>query len=427
MAIRTYGTMGVDWEQRVDFDRLRRERLARANEHLRLVGARGAAVLRHEQHPLHHGDAHRHLGDGQADPVLPAAAGRRADPVGLRLRGTPPSDLLPVARRGPLPRRHLDAARCRRGPRRGRRAQDSGRARGARVAGRAPRRRHGRAAGAAGARGRGHPGRRRPGADAGRSQDQDAGRDHVARDGVRDGRLGVRPAVQRDAARASARTNASRSSTRCCSSSAPSTSRASTRSPASAAARTRTSSRTACCDRESPPTSTSCTRTTATEPATTGRSRSARRRNAQVDAYRRCRDILDQAIAAIRPGVSTAEVVSLWPEAQDFGFPDEEAAFALQYGHGIGLSIWEKPIFSRLVSFDHPEVIEEGMVFALETFWPATDGWSAARIEEELVVTADGCEVITRFPAEELLITAGGQYTVERHACRACVNRWADR
>jgi Xaa-Pro aminopeptidase len=133
---------------------------------------------------------------------------------------------------------------------------------------------------------------------------------------------------------------------------------------------------------------------------------------AQVDAYRRCRDILDQAIAMIRPGVTTDEVVSVWPEAQEFGFPDEEAAFALQYGHGIGLSIWEKPIFSRLVSFDHPEVIEEGMVFALETFWPATDGWSAARIEEELVVTADGCEVITRFPAEELLVTAGGQYTV---------------
>ena len=52
------------------------------------------------------------------------------------------------------------------------------------------------------------------------------------------------------------------------------------------------------------------------------------------------------------------------------------------------------------------------MVFALETFWPSSDGWSAARIEEQLVVTADGCEVITRFPAEELLVTAGGQYTV---------------
>jgi Xaa-Pro aminopeptidase len=132
---------------------------------------------------------------------------------------------------------------------------------------------------------------------------------------------------------------------------------------------------------------------------------------AQVDAYKRCRDLLDRAIAMIRPGVTTAEVVSIWPEAEEFGFPDEEAAFALQYGHGVGLSIWEKPIFSRLVSFDHPETIQEGMVFALETFWPASDGWSAARIEEQLVVTGDGCEVITRFPAEELLVAGGGHPT----------------
>jgi Xaa-Pro aminopeptidase len=133
---------------------------------------------------------------------------------------------------------------------------------------------------------------------------------------------------------------------------------------------------------------------------------------ALVDAYKRCRDILDHAISMIRPGVTTADVVETFPRAEEFGFPDEEAAFALQYGHGVGLSIWEKPIFSRLVSFDYPETIEEGMVFALETFWPSSDGWSAARIEEQLVVTADGCEVITRFPAEELLVTAGGQYTV---------------
>jgi Xaa-Pro aminopeptidase len=133
---------------------------------------------------------------------------------------------------------------------------------------------------------------------------------------------------------------------------------------------------------------------------------------AQVEAYRRCRDYLDQAIALVRPGVTTADVVSVWPEAEDFGFSGEEAAFALQYGHGVGLSIWEKPIFSRLVSFDYPETIQEGMVFALETFWPASDGWSAARIEEQLVVTADGCEVITRFPAEELLVAGGGHATI---------------
>jgi Xaa-Pro aminopeptidase len=135
--------------------------------------------------------------------------------------------------------------------------------------------------------------------------------------------------------------------------------------------------------------------------------------HAQVDAYKRCRNILDVAINTIRPGVTTADVVKLWPKAQEFGFPNEEAAFALQYGHGVGLSIWEKPIFSRLVSLDHPEVIEEGMVFALETFWPASDGWSAARIEEQLIVTKTGCEVITRFPAEKLLVAGVRYYTVD--------------
>jgi Xaa-Pro aminopeptidase len=139
-----------------------------------------------------------------------------------------------------------------------------------------------------------------------------------------------------------------------------------------------------------------------------------------VDAYKRCRYYLDAAIELIRPGATTGEVAAVWPAAQEFGFPDEEAAFALQFGHGVGLSIWEKPIFSRLVSLDHPEEIKQGMVFALETFWPASDGWSAARIEEQLVVTADGCEVITRFPAEDLIIagkpyfTAGGSLPLER-------------
>ncbi|MDR7566913.1 MAG: Xaa-Pro peptidase family protein [Armatimonadota bacterium] len=134
---------------------------------------------------------------------------------------------------------------------------------------------------------------------------------------------------------------------------------------------------------------------------------------AMVDAYKRCRDYLDAAISLIKPGVTTADVVKVWPRAEEFGFANEEAAFALQYGHGVGLSIWEKPIFSRLVSFDKPEVIEEGMVLALETFWPASDGWSAARIEEQLVVTRDGCEVITRFPAEQLLVVGARYWTVD--------------
>jgi Xaa-Pro aminopeptidase len=132
---------------------------------------------------------------------------------------------------------------------------------------------------------------------------------------------------------------------------------------------------------------------------------------AQQGAYKVCRELMDNAIALIKPGATTAEVVSVWPTAQEFGFADEEAAFALQYGHGVGLSIWERPIFSRLTSIDNPETLEVGQVFALETYWPADDGWGAARIEEELVVTEDGCEVITKFPAEDLLVAGQRYYT----------------
>ncbi|MDQ7877096.1 Xaa-Pro peptidase family protein [Microbacterium sp. QXD-8] len=135
--------------------------------------------------------------------------------------------------------------------------------------------------------------------------------------------------------------------------------------------------------------------------------------SAQKDAYVRAREYMDQAIALVRPGATTADIASVWPTAQEFGFGDEEEAFALQYGHGVGLSIWEKPIFSRLTSLDHPEVLQEGNVFALETYWPSADGWGAARIEEEVVVTADGCEVITKFPAEDLLVAGKRYYTID--------------
>lgn len=132
----------------------------------------------------------------------------------------------------------------------------------------------------------------------------------------------------------------------------------------------------------------------------------------QRDAYTRAREYIDRAIAEVKPGAATADIVKVWPEAHEFGFANEMDAFALQYGHGLGLSIWEKPIFSRLTSLDHPELLEEGMVFALETYWPSADGWGAARIEEEVVVTADGCEVITKFPAEELIVAGRQYYTV---------------
>ena len=125
---------------------------------------------------------------------------------------------------------------------------------------------------------------------------------------------------------------------------------------------------------------------------------------AQEDAYKRAREWIDTAIAMIRPGVRSDEVAECWPKAEEIGFSGEMEAFGLEFGHGLGLGLHERPIISRLNSFDDPTEIKSGMVFALETYCPATDGISAARIEEEIVVTDRGCKVITLYPAEELPI-----------------------
>jgi Xaa-Pro dipeptidase len=124
----------------------------------------------------------------------------------------------------------------------------------------------------------------------------------------------------------------------------------------------------------------------------------------QIDAYKQCREWLDDAIELVRPGVTTDQIASVWPTAQELGFPDEQSCFGLQFGHGLGVGLYEAPMISRVHSLDQPTEIVEGMVFALETYCAASDGESAARIEEEVVVTATGCRMITRFPAEELLV-----------------------
>jgi Xaa-Pro dipeptidase len=124
----------------------------------------------------------------------------------------------------------------------------------------------------------------------------------------------------------------------------------------------------------------------------------------QRDAYTQAREWMDEGISLARAGVGTDEIASAWPAATEFGFSDEMAAFGLQFGHGLGLGLHERPVISRLNSLKDPIELQVGMVFALETYCPASDGVSAARIEEEIVVTPDGPAILTHFPAQELMI-----------------------
>jgi len=124
----------------------------------------------------------------------------------------------------------------------------------------------------------------------------------------------------------------------------------------------------------------------------------------QHDAYTQAREWMDAAIGAVKPGVSTDVVARVLPRAEDFGFENELAAFGLQFAHGLGLGLHERPIISRLNSLENPLELQAGMVFAMETYCPASDGISAARIEEEVVVTDYGTEILTKFPAQTLFV-----------------------
>ena len=125
---------------------------------------------------------------------------------------------------------------------------------------------------------------------------------------------------------------------------------------------------------------------------------------AQHDAYRKAREWMDRAIDLLKPGVSTDEVAKAFPKSTEIGFETEMSAFGLNYCHGLGLGLHERPLISRVNSLKDPYELQAGMVFAVETFCPASDGISAARIEEEVVLTPNGAKIITLFPAQELPI-----------------------
>jgi Xaa-Pro dipeptidase len=113
---------------------------------------------------------------------------------------------------------------------------------------------------------------------------------------------------------------------------------------------------------------------------------------------------LRDSIDAVKPGVTTRDIAEKWPSAMDtWGYEDEDQAAANLWGHGLGLAQYDQPVISRIWSLDHPVEIQPGMVFALETQHGKVHEFGV-RLEEMLVVTDTGHELITSFPLDEITV-----------------------
>jgi Xaa-Pro aminopeptidase len=124
----------------------------------------------------------------------------------------------------------------------------------------------------------------------------------------------------------------------------------------------------------------------------------------QKDYYAIALKWLYDSIKAVKVGATTRDIASKWPSAKEaWGYEEEDQAAANLWGHGLGLAQYDQPVISRIWSLDHPIEIQEGMVFALETQHGKPFQWGV-RIEEMLIVHKDSVEIVSNFPVEQITV-----------------------
>ncbi|NSW83587.1 MAG: aminopeptidase P family protein [Syntrophothermus sp.] len=118
----------------------------------------------------------------------------------------------------------------------------------------------------------------------------------------------------------------------------------------------------------------------------------------EKDLYKECYESLYAAIEQFKPGNTTKDVAEKFPVYDD----DKYGSVSLQqFAHSIGLSLYEGMWISRAYSLQYPAEIKQNMCFAVETFAGKPGLTQTVRLEENLVVTDKGPQLLTLFPFEE--------------------------
>ena len=123
----------------------------------------------------------------------------------------------------------------------------------------------------------------------------------------------------------------------------------------------------------------------------------------QKEIFEENRAMLYAGMSAVKAGNTTLDICEKWPtDASYWGYDKWEDVFAYAVGHGLGISLHELPIISYPLSKADPVKLEEGMVIAVETWTGKKGGTNGVRLEEEVVVTKDGYDLLTKWPIDEL-------------------------
>lgn len=123
----------------------------------------------------------------------------------------------------------------------------------------------------------------------------------------------------------------------------------------------------------------------------------------EKDWYKRMLDRIDSIIDAIKPGATTADAAKYFPPASAWGYQDEAAVLTIEIGHGIGIGGYDLPVINRQWSLDHPQVFQPGMTIAIESR-EGEHGVGGVRLENMVVVTERGAEIMDYFPRDEILV-----------------------
>jgi len=124
----------------------------------------------------------------------------------------------------------------------------------------------------------------------------------------------------------------------------------------------------------------------------------------QKDVYATALEWLYDSIGAVKAGATTRDIALKWPSAKEaWGYEEEDQAAANLWGHGLGLAQYDQPVISRIWSLDHPIEIKSGMTFALETQHGIKFRWGV-RIEEMLIVHDNDIEIISNFPVKQITV-----------------------